>query len=232
MSLGSPINTDSEPCIVQVNSSVVGEQTDYTFRVGGMTTSTIYDASGPSPVSGYSKERVGDGEYKLRWRNPTDTDFDKVIIYRGDVVDFPADAGHEIARVNGSPNVDLSYNDHFAPDAGKTYFYAIRALDHAGNSSSLAGDGSLTVTTVTKTASPVSGSGKVTILPNEGTGSVLGSDASASSAPESTGGLQSSQNTPQGEGFIKWILTHKKISLGVLAILIAIGYFVFKKGNR
>jgi len=158
---GPAIDTDADPCIVQVDSSVVNEQTSYTFRAGGKETSTFYDTSGPSPVSGYYKERISDGAYKLHWRNPGDTDFDKVVIYRGDTVDFSADSGHEIARVSGGSNSDMTYEDHFAPDSGRTYFYAIRALDHAGNSSSLAGDGGTTVTTVSSQATPQPASGSV-----------------------------------------------------------------------
>jgi hypothetical protein len=229
---GPSIDTDTNPCIVQVDSSVVNEQTDYTFRVGGKTTSTFYDASGPSPVSGYYKERISDGAYKLHWRNPSDTDFDKVVIYRGDTVDFSADSGHEIARVNGSPNSDMTYEDHFAPDSSRNYFYAIRALDHAGNSSSLAGDGSTTETTVVVQGTPRPASGSVTILPSEG-GSVLGTEASPTPEAEvvEQGGVvdQVNEFANQAPEPFKWILTHKKISLGIA--LIIVGAYLFIKSK-
>ena len=178
---------------VQVTSSEVNDQTDYMFKVsdsgvGEATTSTFYDISGPSPVSSYYKERINDGLYKLHFHTPSDSDFGKVVIYRGDVAGFSADSGHEIARVNGGANSDMSYDDSFAPDAGKTYYYAIRALDQAGNSSSLVGDAGTVqgATTVTQAQAP---EGKVVFVPEE-EGQVL---------PESTGEPVTTEETPPGE---------------------------------
>ncbi len=181
---GPLIDTTTSQCVVQVDSSVVNDQTTYTFSVnGGPTTTTFYDISGPSPVSNYYKERINDGLYKLHFHTPSDSDFDKVVIYRGDTQGFSADSGHEIARVSGGANSDMSYDDSFAPDANKTYYYAIRALDHAGNSSSLVGDAG----TVQGTPGPAvagattGGTGRVTVLPKEG--DVLGTEKEASPSP-------------------------------------------------
>lgn len=230
VNFGPVIDTTANPCIVQVTSSEVNDQTDYVFSVnGGPTTSTTYDTSGPSPVSGYYKERASDGSYKLHWKNPGDTDFDKVIIYRGDTADFSADNSHEIARVSGSPNSDMTYDDNFAPDPNKTYFYDIRAVDHAGNSSSLVGDGGTTTgSTTTSTATPKPSSGKVTTLPVEQAngGSVLGTEAAA--APQASLETTPAAGTQTGNLFA-WILGHKKLSLGVALGLIVIGYLLFRK---
>lgn len=217
---------------VQITSSEVNDQTDYMFKAIDATvgespaTSTFYDISGPSPVSGYYKERINDGSYKLHWINPGDTDFDKVIIYRGDAAGFSADGSHEIARVSGGSNSAMTYEDDFAPDAGKTYFYAIRALDHAGNSSSLVGDQGTTTQVLGASSTPTSG--KVTVLPKEkGTGSILGTQATPT--PEVT---TSPINTNQG--LLKWILTHKKISGGIALVLLAAAYglYYFSKKNK
>jgi hypothetical protein len=222
---------------VQVTSSEVSEQTSYKFTVtdggvGSASTTTFYDISGPSPVTGYYKERINDGENKIHWKNPSDTDFDKVIIYRGDVLGYSADSSHEIARVSGGPNSDMTYDDHFTPDATKTYFYLIRALDHAGNSSSLVGEGGETVING-PTTQPVSG--KVTVLPAE-SGSVLGTEETTSSTPEATVNPsvvdqinEFATKTPQP---FKWILTHKKISIGLAIILILLAYRLYKFSNR
>lgn len=235
-SFGSAIDTSANQCVVQVDSSVVNDQTSYEFKVNvdgtdSGTASTFYDVSGPSPVSGYYKERPSDGEYKLHWTNPGDSDFDKVVIYRGDAVDFSADSGHEIARVSGGSNSDMTYEDHFAPDAGKTYFYALRALDHAGNSSSLVGDGNTETTVVTTTPTP-GPSGKVTVLPvQEGSGSVLGSETSMSPSPEASSTPEAMQAASSTTPF-HWIATHKKISLGVALILAVLGYGIFSFTKR
>jgi len=176
---GSLIDITSNPCQVQVTSLQVTEEAKFYFKVtldGGVSdeTSVIFDNSGPSPVSGYYRDVLG-SENKLHWRNPSDADFDSVIIYRGETVDFSADSSHEIAKVSGSPNSDMTYGNDASPD--KTYYYSIRAIDKAGNSSSLVGDGSTTTTTTTVTQTqPQNGSGSVRQLPKEATGQVLGDE--------------------------------------------------------
>ena len=234
---GSPTTfaTVGSPCLVQVTGSQITEEAKYTFTVtdGSLSssTTTIFDNSGPSAVSGYFKDGLNDG-FRLHYHTPSDSDFDKVIIYRGDEASFSADSSHEIATINSSPNSDMTYEDHFGMVAGKTYYYYIRALDHAGNSSPLTGDGGVT-TVITPTPGTVLSGTNVIILPRqEGTGSVLGTEATTSPTPESTGeptlvervtNLGNDSPTP-----IKWILTHKKISIGVLLVLAAFAYIVLR----
>jgi hypothetical protein len=241
ITFGSIIDLAVNPCVVQVTSSQLDEQTDYKFKVivdgtESPETSTIYDASGPSPVSGYSKERIGDGKYKLHYHTPSDGDFSKVLIYRGETGDFSADGGHQIAEVLCGANSDMTYEDSFSPDASKTYYYNIRALDKANNSSGLTGDGGATtyVTTVLgASASPVAKKTTVTVLPKEkSSGSVLGTEATpeASATPE----VISESVVDTNPGAIKWVLTHKKISLGVVLVLLAAAYgtYLFIKKTK
>ncbi len=240
-SFGSAIDLTANECLVAVTSSQVNDQTSYTFTVTvdgvSASTSTIFDNSGPGSVSSYYKERTNDGQYKLHWKNPGETDFDKVVIYRGESADFSADNNHEIARVNGSPNSDMSYDDNFAPDANKTYYYAIRALDHAGNSGGLIGDGGTTTTTVTSSAKPAvlgaaTKSSKVNSLPKE-EGSVLGSDTKATSTPEATTTAQMTDTeSVQNTGFLAWIMDHKKITIGIILLLALVIYYLRKSGKN
>lgn len=236
---GSAIDLTNNPCLIQVTSSELNDQTDYTITVTvdgsvSASTSTIYDTSGPSPVTGYSKERINDGMYKLHFHTPSDGDFSKVLIYRGETGDFQADNGHKIAEVLGGANSDMTYDDSFAPDAGKTYYYDIRALDKANNSSGLTGDGGAnTYTTVLgASATPIAKRTVTALSKEKASGSVLGTDATpgASATPEVIS--ESVINT--NPGAIKWVLTHKKISLGVALLLLALSYGVisFVKKNR
>lgn len=228
---GPSINLLTTPCLVQVASSEVTEESKFYFKVNvdgtdSFETSTIYDNSGPSAVSGFYKDGLTDG-YRLHYHTPSDSDFDKVIIYRDELVGFSADSSHEIATVNGSPNTDMTYEDH----SGTGKFYLIRALDHAGNSSGLAGDVGTTTSLSTAPTGNVLGAktnsgGKVVILPKNG--SVLSGKTEASPTPEAT-------VTPAPEtgktGPANWILTHKKISIGVALVLIVAGYLLFRKKN-
>ncbi len=236
---GGVIDLTTTACLVQVSASEINDETSYVFKAtlnSGQTdqTATTYDISATSPVAGYSKERIDDGTYKLKWTNPGNADFDKVIIYRGEAAGFSADDGHEIARVGGSPNSDMSYNDDFPPDANKNYFYAIRAIDHAGNSSSLAGDAGATTTSQgILEASTDSTGNNVTSLPAEkGTGSVLGGKTTASPTPEAV--VSTPEPASASSGPLNWILTHKKISLGVAGALLLGAYllYYFRKQNH
>lgn len=219
---------------VQVTSTQVDEQTSYTFEVrdtSGATanTTTFYDISGPSPISGFYKERISDGAYKLHWVNPGDSDFAQVVIYRGDSQGYSADASHEIARVAGGANATMTYEDHFTPDSSKNYIYLIRALDRAGNSSSLAGD---PAGTVTSASSPNPAPGSVRTLPGEqGSGSVLGTSASPSGSPTPEGALTNGGVSSKG-GLFNWIFTHKKISLGILLVAAIIFVYLRKHSKK
>lgn len=181
VALGSVVNGASGQ--VEVTSSQISDQTKYYFKVeisgASDETSSFYDISGPSPVTGYYKDTIDNDDFKIHWRNPGDIDFSKVVIYRGETVDFLADNQHEIARVSGSVDSDMTYDEH-TPDPNKTYFYALRALDKADNSSSLVGDGGTTVTVITPVPS-YSGTNNVTKLPKEGTGQVLGEESTPKS---------------------------------------------------
>jgi hypothetical protein len=226
--LFATVNPKTSPCEAHVTGTQVNDQTDYKFIVSDGTytksTTTIYDTSGPSPVSDYHKDGLSDG-YNLHWTNPSDGDFSRVIIYRGDTLDFSADSSHEIATVPGGGGSPMTYADHNGPN----WYYDIRAVDKAGNSSSLVGDATGITTTIVTTPTPGASSSEVIILPKEaGQGSVLGTEETPSPTPAATiqpgvvGGInQFAQTTPEP---FKWILTHKKISLGILIVLAAAGY--------
>lgn len=234
---GSLIDLSVTPCQAQLTGSQINDEKKYTITVkldsGEISSTTfIFDRSGPSPVSGFSRDGLSDGA-RLKWTNPENEDFDKVIIYRGEEQGFSADSSHEIAVVRGSANSPMAYEDHSTPPSGKNYYYLIRALDKAGNTSGLVGDGG----GVTVVISPTPGTGetgKVTVFPKEAPkgGSVLGTEATPSPTPTATVSpnvVQKINNfastTPQP---FRWILTHKKISLGVV-VLIGLSIYTIKR---
>lgn len=230
---GPAIDLTVNPCQVQVTGTQFGSEGKFWFEVivdgTPSETSTTLDTTAPGGVSDFGKERMNAGTtYHVHWKNPLDTDFVKVFIYRGTEAGFSADDSHKVAEVGGNPGDTQSW-DNGSLDPTKEYFYVIRALDHAGNSSGLVGDQGPT-TTVTTNATPkpgISGNGQVTVLPNEsGTGSVLGTAVSPS--PKATLAPTEAQ-TPQTStgGLLNWILGHKKTSLGVLIALLLGGYGLY-----
>lgn len=225
---GPSIDLSNTSCQVQVTGTQISGEDKYNFKVSidgvEASTSTIYDHSGPSTVSDYHKEQLNDG-FKIFWKNPSDSDFSKVIIYRGEVSDFSADSSHEVTTQPGGGGSPMTYEDHFGADFSKTYYYILRAVDKAGNSSEIVGD----TVTITTQVPPSPESGQVTIFPKEaGQGSILGAEATPTSTPtitpepnliEKVNGFAST--TPQP---FKWILTHKKISIGIALVLTGIIY--------
>lgn len=160
------------------------------------TISVEFDRSGPGTPSDYSKEKIGNCIYKIKFTAHHDGNTEIIRIYRADVTQFIADSGSQIGQVGISPDQKGEFTDLNIPDCNKTYYYVIRAFDKTGNGSSLVGDyytvftSTTTPTITTVGAIPVTGSnipGEGTpgegstpgITPGEGTGtegSVLGSE--------------------------------------------------------
>lgn len=169
---GPAIDLISTPCLVDVTSTQIDSQAKYYFRVDvdGVIaeTSTIYDVSGPGEPGGFSKERLGPTTYRIKWHTPNNDDFGTVVIYRGEKSDIEANSGAEVARVGGNKDTDYEWVDN-GVESGKDYYYVIRALDRAGNSSGLVGDSELTaVLGISTSAAQVPSTGtKVTTLPKE-----------------------------------------------------------------
>lgn len=130
---------------VQVASGQVGQsEKKYCFKaeIIGETfsneTCTIFDQNSPDAPSGYSKEKVTPNVYRLKWRNPNNDDFSRVFIYRSDVSGFTADGSTKVGELVGTKDEEASWDNNVDPD--KEYFYALRAIDKAGNASGLVGD--------------------------------------------------------------------------------------------
>ncbi|MEK7182871.1 MAG: fibronectin type III domain-containing protein, partial [Patescibacteria group bacterium] len=214
-------------------------QGKYIFRVevtGGADTSadetnTTFDHSGPSGVQEYRKERLTDSSYRLFWKNPGDSDFNRVFIYRSDKPEFTADGSTKVGEVGGAPDQQMSW-DNFGLESGKTYFYALRAVDHAGNGSGIVADQEAQVTagavlaaaaTTTTTAGAVAGGvEKVKVLPKEepSEGEILGEEASPS---------PTAVETPVAEapgGLLEQLSGNRLLALAVILIVV-IGAWVF-----
>ncbi len=163
---------------VQVTSSQMSDQmVKHYFRAtlngadcsGSVSdeTNTILDYSGPSPVSNLKKESMGGGYYKLSWKNPHDPDFSRVFIYRSDKPSFTADGSTKVGEHGGAPNAEVSW-DNYGLDTTKKYYYAVRAVDRAGNPSSIVGDReTVTVIVLGSVAPTVAPEDVVKVLPQE-----------------------------------------------------------------
>lgn len=231
----------STPCQVQVTGAQFGSEGKFWFEVivdGGPAsninnneTSTTLDTTAPGAPSDFGKARSnGDTTYTITWKNPSDTDFVKVFIYRSTTTGFNADNSNKVAEIGGNPGDTQTWTDN-GLDPTKQYYYYARAIDHANNGSGLVGDSSTTTVTSTPkpgTAGAGTTGGAVTQLPKEQAtgGSVLGTEASPTASPEVTGAINTNP------GLLKWILGHKKISLGVALVLGLLGYGLYTLSKR
>jgi hypothetical protein len=234
---GALIDLTTSQCLVDVTSAQIDSQAKYFFRVvlnSGQesVTSTTYDVSGPSAVRDYGKEKIGNTTYRIRWTNPGESDFAQVVIYRGEASDISANDSTKIAQVGGAPDAQKEYIDNgVSPD--KTYYYIIRALDKAGNSSSLVGD--TTTTTVLGTSTTTSGGqggteGTVRVLPTEEEpqGEVL--KESTEQAPvEEVGPVKQAVDEAVTRISTNRTLTWAAIAAFALGLL---SFFFFRRRNR
>lgn len=184
------------------------------------------DFTSPEAPRDYRKERISLTAFKLYWRNPNNSDFAKVLVYRSEKRDFTADDSTKIGDRGGSPDQEMDYVDGVLP-VDKEYFYAIRALDKAGNASGLAGDGgSVTYeeTIVEITPTP----GEVVILPagevKEEEGQILGGAVEEEVSPTEAGGIAGAVARITGEGGRGWLY-----GLGGLIILGIFGYLLYRR---
>jgi uncharacterized repeat protein (TIGR01451 family) len=208
----------------------------YFFKVvinGGTAedeTSTIVDRQAPDVVHDYRKGKLGDGHYKLYWRNPDNEDFDKVIIYRSDSTNFTADSSTEVATIWGSKDTEMTSENAAAP--GKEYYFAIRAIDKAGNASSVVSDpetqvsaGSVLGASVSATSTPE----VVKILPKEKkTGEVLGEEKTEEATPSPTLTPQEEKGGVLGQA-VKFAKDRTKLTVGIIAVLLFASYLGLRK---
>lgn len=230
---------------IQVTSSQINEQTKYFFKVevtssngsAGDETSVTFDNSDPDPVSGYSKQKVAPGYYKLTWRNPNNSDFSRVFIYRSENTEFTADGNTKIAERGGAPDQEMSFED-IGLDTGKDYYYALRAIDDAGNPSGIVADPEVSAQPgAVEGASTEVGAGtgsEFLIMPQQESeqGEVFGEEGEADEIADDD--LSPSPTTFESEedkaqaGFLG--TTVGKLSLaGAGLLLIAIAYFLLRK---
>lgn len=227
---------------VEVTGSQINGDAKYYFKVevtDGVNpavsdeTSTTIDRSGPSAPGDYGKERIANNAYRLTWKTPNNDDFSYVAVYRSAEQNFTADGGSLIIQVSGAKDTKITWEDH-GLEINKDYFYALRAMDKAGNASGVVGDGGTTTyVNVTPTPGGSSTTGQVKLLPKENTGSTEGqilggeTDESVTPTPESQAGLSNALgeagktvSNMSGGQRILWAL----IILGILGG----GYYFFK----
>ncbi len=156
------------------------------------TVSVIIDRTSPDKVSDYKKERVGETSFRLSWTNPANDDFYRVFLYRSKDESFTADEGTKIGEAGGAPGEKMSF-ENSSLEKDTNYYYALRAIDRAGNSSDLVTDapgkvvaGEVTVITTAATTAPT---------PTGAAGAILGKEEKEK---EAAGGEEGAEENKEG----------------------------------
>ncbi len=231
-----------------VTSSIISSQGTYEFKVSAVAgaetaessiVSVAFSTDSPGTPS-YSKEQLSSCDYKIKFKTADDGRTTKVKIYRSDQTSFTADSSTEVGTVSIGPNLESTFTN-VVPDCSKTYYFAIRAFDDAGNGSGVAGDSFTTVitttTTTTVSASPTPGAGAIPVATSQvGQGEILGAaEKEATSEGEILGeGIPSPQEEGPSEAETpeKKIFTPKNIFLAFLVIIILGGGYYYYRSRQ
>ncbi len=221
----------------ETNSTVLPSDGTYLFYAEAYagsdtaTTATVsvdYNTSGPGTPTNYSKEKPGDCTYKIKFRSADDSGKTvKVNVYRSENTSFNLDSGTLVGTVNIGSNTDGELSNTVG-DCNKTYYFAVRAFDAAGNGSGVVGDSEIRTTTTSNASAGTSSapSGNTSgALTAGNTGNVLGTEDAITTPQqgqvqgESTpAAVEEYRETPKKDSDTKAFL----VGFGVLALLIVI----------
>lgn len=151
-------NTD----FCNVGSGILSSSGTYYFKViaNGLKESNVvsvtYNSSGPSTPGSYSKEKINSCEYRIKFKTADDGRTVKVELFRSDSYSISVNSNNVLASQNIGPNQEGSFVVG-APDCNKQYYFAIRAVDNADNTSGTTGDDF--TKTITETNTTITSSG-------------------------------------------------------------------------
>lgn len=183
-------------------SNVINTNGTYSFKVTAdaeeehaeETVSVSYNTSGPGDVKDYNKTR-NSCQYSIHFKTADDSGkTSKVELYRSESVPFNADSNSRTQTIFAGSNETHDTTDT-PPDCNKSYYYAVRAFDNAGNGSALIGDDVNSTTVVNPTGSQAQGA-----IPVSGTnGNILGVSSGSEGGAGDQNGQVKGQSSPSAE---------------------------------
>jgi hypothetical protein len=241
----NPAGGNSVTC--NTNSSIMNTNGTYQFYATTQadaeleTSNTVtvdYNTSGPGTPGNYSKETSGSCDYKIKFHTADDAGKTvKVEVYRSENTSFTADNGTRVDTVVIGSNTD-GQSITTKPDCSKTYYFAVRAFDSAGNGSGVVGDSEIHVTTTsTTTTSGTTGGASGTsggAIPAGTAGNVLGQGTGPSGGAMGPSGTVMGESTPSAETITTTPdkgPSKKTIALIGGAILLLIAAWMLRKKN-
>jgi hypothetical protein len=169
------------------------------------------DASAPASPTYGTKSRNGNN-YTVTFTAPA-SDVAQVKVYASTSNSFTANASTLVGSVAASPGQQLSFN-YSAPDASERYF-AVQAVDAAGNVSSLTGDPIVSGNSGSASATATSGSASTT-QGNTDSSSKVASD-STNNTKKSNEVRKQTEDKQTDKKKTNWTVVW--VTFGVLAVL-------------
>jgi len=133
-----------------VDSAVLTAAGSYSFyasatagtdEVNSQIVSVDFNTSGPGTPHSFSKEKITDCVYRVKFKTADDGDKTiKVELFRSETTTISIDGTGRVATLFIGSNQDGQI-DTGIPDCGKNYYFVLRAVDSSDNVSSLVGDG-------------------------------------------------------------------------------------------
>lgn len=195
------------------------------------TISTTIDQNAPGNVTDYHKERLNANDFKLYWKCPSDEDVEKTYIYRSKDTSFTADSGTRVQEI--SCNKEESKTTVVVGDANVDYYFALRAIDRAGNAGGVVTDapGTVIAGVVAGTAGQAI---TVGIAGQQGEVKILPKEEELSPTPEEGqlgGGISSEEGEVQGAEIKKMMPSAKTLGIVGLGIFL-IAVFLYRKYKK
>lgn len=184
-----------------VSSGLLNSTGSYSFYVTAEASSTVitsstvsvvYNTTGPSTPVSYSKDKINNCDYKIKFKTADDSKTIKVQLFRSETQSISIGSGSLVATLNIAPNTEGEITNS-TPICGKEYFYALRSVDSSDNVSGTVGDSY--TTTTTSTSETVSGAGTIA-----GTGAIAVSGATSAVALQEGADANTNSATGSADG--------------------------------
>lgn len=237
----------------EVTDAIINKDGTYQFyahaiagseTVDSSTVSVEYKTSGPGTPINFSKTKSGDCQYKITFKTADDSGrTSKVELYRSDQTKFDTNSGTRVGSLSIGSNQEGSFTNDIS-DCNKTYYYAIRAFDSAGNGSGVVGDSIDKITTIAgpaaQTQAASTGVGGAIAVSNNASQVVNPSSTESTTSGEvqgestPSGEVQAAEDAQQEEEAAKVKANTGRIIGGILLLIVAgiVAYFAYRRFSK
>jgi hypothetical protein len=181
--------------ICEVTDAVLSQEGTYTFRVKvtagedpavySNSENVSIDNEGPDRPKYVEKDKKSSCKYEITVKTADDDQTTKVEVYRDDDTTVEANNDSRVKTLTMGPDEKESFVDElYGSECGKTYYYAARAFDSAGNPSEVRAEEVDVTKTVEIDGGTITEDGEGTLgaIPTRGgLGTVLGEDGTEDS---------------------------------------------------